>query len=261
MGVVQKEGLVNTIEYVTNTSCQDELINNFEEHVARLTKYDWIISNFTPLAEPIEKFYFDGNVSSANVVQNITNVSSDGFMLYPAYQTLKYQSKAMNSSTYFYLFNYEGTFSYFFTLGYETRYGVTHNDDLNYLIPTLNVKLKDLMLHNTEDDVTMINIMNELWTNFASTGVPTAWKISSWPDYKDSGQFLLIGDGKIPSVTVGDTFFQERMEFWDELYANITPYLTFAQKVSDDASSNASTNEYSIRIFFYLTLILLAICL
>lgn len=50
-------------------------------------------------------------------------VSSDGFMLYPAYQTLKYQSKAMNSSTYFYLFNYEGTFSYFFTLGYETRYG------------------------------------------------------------------------------------------------------------------------------------------
>ena len=176
--------------------------------------------------------------------------------------------------------------------------GVTHNDDLNYLIPTLNVKLKDLMLHNTEDDVTMINIMNELWTNFASTGykiisipsidflrvlyiyknskiqirgiikckswigsIPTAWKISSWPDYKDSGQFLLIGDGKIPSVAVGDTFFQERMEFWDELYANITPYLTFAQKVSDDASSNASTNEYSIRIFFYLTLILLAICL
>lgn len=48
--------------------------------------------------------------------------------------------------------------------------GVTHTDDLNYLIPTLNVKLKDLMLHNTEDDVTMINIMTELWANFASTG-------------------------------------------------------------------------------------------
>lgn len=47
---------------------------------------------------------------------------------------------------------------------------MTHTDDLNYLIPTLNVKLKDLMLHNTEDDVTMINIMTELWANFASTG-------------------------------------------------------------------------------------------
>lgn len=61
-------------EYVTDTACQDELINNFETHVARLTNYNWIISNFTPLAEPIEKFYFDGDVFLTERIQNITNV-------------------------------------------------------------------------------------------------------------------------------------------------------------------------------------------
>ncbi|XP_043796963.1 juvenile hormone esterase-like [Apis laboriosa] len=257
MGVVQEEGLVNTIGYVTDTAKQDELINNFETHVALLTKYNRIISNFTPLAEPIEKFYFEGNVSSMEEIQNITNVSSDGFIFYSAYQTLKYQSKVMNSSTYFYLFNYEGTFTHLFTLGYQTRYGVSHSDDLNYLLPILNVKLKDLMLHNTENDITMINIMTELWTNFANTGVPSAWRISSWPDYKDSERFLLIGDGKMPNVTVGDTFFQERMEFWDELYVNITPYLNFVQKESKDVS-NTSTNR-CLGILLYLTSTLFAI--
>lgn len=63
----------------------------------------------------------------------------------------------------------------------------------------------------------------------------------------------MIGDGKVPNVTVGDTFFQERMEFWDQLYANITPYLNFV-KVSNEASMNRC-----VRILFYLASILFAI--
>ncbi|XP_012341460.2 esterase FE4-like [Apis florea] len=251
MGVVQEEGLVKTIEYVTDTASQDELINNFETCVTRVTDYYWIISNSTPLAEPIEKFYFDGDVSSTKGIRNITNVSSDGFQLYPAYRTLKHQSKVMNSSTYFYLFNYEGTFSYLFSLGYQNRYGVTHCDDLNYLFPMLNAKLKDLMLHNTENDVTMINIMTELWANFANTGVPKTWGVAPWPDYKDSEQFLSIGAGKVPNVTVGHAFFQQRMEFWDELYANITPYLNFE---FDDVSNTSSAKRSGILICLISTL-------
>jgi len=41
---------------------------------------------------------------------------------------------------------------------------------LNYLFPILNNKFQDYMLHNTEKDITMINIMTEMWTNFAKDG-------------------------------------------------------------------------------------------
>lgn len=63
-------------DYVTDTASQDELINNFEKRVTQVTDYHWIISNLAPLAESIEKFYFDGNVSSTKGIRNITNVST-----------------------------------------------------------------------------------------------------------------------------------------------------------------------------------------
>lgn len=43
-------------------------------------------------------------------------------------------------------------------------------DDLNYLLPIFNIEFEDYMLHNTESDITVINIMTEMWASFATKG-------------------------------------------------------------------------------------------
>jgi len=48
--------------------------------------------------------------------------------------------------------------------------GIAHGDDLNYLFPILNNKFKNLLLNNTKNDITMINIMTEMWANFVTKG-------------------------------------------------------------------------------------------
>lgn len=48
--------------------------------------------------------------------------------------------------------------------------GIAHGDDINYLFPVLNNKHRNQLLHNTENDITMINIMTEMWANFVKEG-------------------------------------------------------------------------------------------
>ncbi|XP_076756374.1 esterase FE4 [Xylocopa sonorina] len=218
MGVTKDDGLMKMSDNTTFTS---ELINNFKTHLPYSLEYYQLISNVTAFVDAIDEFYFPGNRCLSDG-QNVTEMVSDALFLWPAYQTLKCQSEKMNSSTYFYLFDYEGTFTSTFSSKEMTRYGVAHADDLNYLIPILNKKHKDQMLHNTESDVAMINIMTEMWASFAATGVPKAWRIPSWPDYKDSHEFLQFGVGRYSEVIVADAFFPERMAFWEQLTANLT---------------------------------------
>ncbi|CAD1478789.1 unnamed protein product, partial [Heterotrigona itama] len=110
--------------------------------------------------------------------------------------------------------------------GFHDFAGVSHADDLNYLLPILNKKYHDHMLHNTEDDVTMINIMSEMWASFATKGAPEAWQVTTWPDYKESHRFLQLGVGKHSDIAEESEFFPERMAFWEELTANLTFSLT-----------------------------------
>ncbi|XP_071874667.1 liver carboxylesterase 1F isoform X4 [Bombus fervidus] len=224
-------------------------------------------------------------------------IIGDALIVWPTYETLKYQSNVMNSSTYLYVFSYEGTFSatFSFTAGVPRHFvlgvcdvgilepcdigsldfwnfgslgfpnfGVSHVDDLNYLLPIFNKEYEDYMLHNTENDVTMINMMTEMWASFATKGVPEAWRVTPWPDYKESQKFLQIGDGKLTEITIGSEFFPERMAFWEELFANITydPVdnirLSLKRPIEDDefASSGVSV-RYDETMISLPTLLLL----
>ncbi|XP_012244536.1 esterase FE4-like isoform X1 [Bombus impatiens] len=279
VGVTKDEGLMKSIAILTNPSAEDEILNNFEMYLLYLLEYR-AMSNDT--LDALTNFYFDGNVTLSTLRRNITEIVGDALIVWPTYETLKYQSNVMNSSTYLYVFSYEGTFSatFAFTEGVPRHFvlgvcdigilepcdigsldfwnfgilgfpnfGVSHVDDLNYLLPIFNKEFEDYMLHNTEDDITMINIMTEMWASFATKGVPEAWRVTPWPDYKESQKFLQIGVGKLPEITIESEFFPERMAFWEELSANLTYdpaddlYFHLKQRIEDDedvASSGAS---------------------
>lgn len=88
--------------------------------------------------------------------------------------------------------------------------------------------------------------------------VPEAWRVTPWPDYKESQKFLQIGVGKLPEMTIESEFFPERMAFWEELSANLTYdpaddlYLPLKQRTIEDdedvASSGASLRYDEIMI-------------
>ncbi|XP_043516647.1 esterase FE4-like isoform X2 [Frieseomelitta varia] len=259
MGVVHDEGLYKSIAILTNVTAK--LLNNFETNLHHVLQYSQLISNVTGFTRAIGDFYFGGNVFTGSLDRNITEMIGDALVFWPAYQTLKYQSDRMNSSTYFYLFSYEGTFTSTFDSGIPKHFGVSHGDDLNYLLPILNKKYHDYMLHNTENDVTMINIMTEMWAGFATKGVPEAWKVTPWPDYKKSHRFLRLGAGKLSDIAEESELFPKRMAFWEELTANLTlnPIdFDFPQYIEDD-ESNSSVPKQRSEMFICLTM-LLAIC-
>ncbi|XP_076683873.1 esterase FE4-like [Andrena cerasifolii] len=221
IGVVKDEGLEKSIDYLTNKVVRQEFLHNFEDLLPYVMEFDQIVANTSALASTVEDFYFQGDVAE-NFLENITELFGDNLMIWPAYETLKWQADNMNSSTYFYIFEYEGTFSSTFRSGSSKHYGVSHVDDLNYLIPVLNKWFKDHMLHNTETDVTMINIMTEMWASFATKGVPEAWEVTAWPDYKHAHQYLQFGINRDPEIIVGCRYPTEKIAFWENLVTNTT---------------------------------------
>ncbi|CAK9806448.1 Juvenile hormone esterase [Anthophora plagiata] len=250
MGVVSDEGLLNTIDVLLNVPAQIEMVENFKTQMPYLLEYYQLISNRSEFVKAIEDFYFSGNVTLSTLKKNITKVFSDSRFNWGAYQTLKYHSEVMNSNIYFYFFSYEGTFSVTFKTGSPIHYGVGHVDDLNYLIPILNEEHKDMMLHNTENDVTVINIMTEMWANFATKGVPEAWRVTPWPDYKESGEFLRFGDGKDPGINVDSGFFSDRVDFWNEVIENLTDSVNFdliIEPIIEEEQPNTGRRKTELR--------------
>ncbi|XP_076683872.1 esterase FE4-like [Andrena cerasifolii] len=239
ISAVKDEGLEVTIDILQNPDQQVELINNLEAYVPFLLGYQNKFPNMTSFIRTIADFYFDGDIAK-NLLQNVTKFAGDAAFLWPSYQMLKYQSQVMNASNYFCLFSYEGTFSTNISFGSQTRYGVSHGDELNYIFPQSKKQPPGQMLHNTGADVTMINIMTEMWASFATKGVPEAAGIPAWPDYKESHKFLQFGVGRDPIIVVKSDFLPDRMAFWEELSRR----MTMQEQGSNNTTSTKQDNSY-----------------
>lgn len=225
IGVVRDEGLLKTLETYLDDETRDLLIENFVELLPTFLEKQEVVTNETELARAIEDFYFDGNISYT-FSNNVTEMVGDGLITWPTFRAVKYLSEVTTSSLYFFRFCYEGTYSGSFTSDVQRRYGINHGDDLNYFFPTWNNAFSELLLHNTENDWTMINIMTEMWANFMRNGVPRAWRTSEWPDYRDHREFMRFGAGREVDIVVESDFLPGRMEFWETLMGNVSEELS-----------------------------------
>ncbi|EFN73843.1 Esterase FE4 [Camponotus floridanus] len=265
MQVVKGEGLTKTFEFFTDPTLEKEMIENFEGYIFDfLETFKWNF-NADAFIPGIQDFYFNGNIS-LGLKGNITEMLSDGTVIWPILKAARYQSEIGNSSVYFSFFAYEGTFSHtFIYAGSLAYYGVCHNDDMNYLFPVLNNMCRNLMLNNTESDFMIIKIMTEMWANFMKDGVPKAWMIPAWPNYRDYHQFMRFGNGKSTDIVVQTDFLCDRMEFWEKLqingwmkYTNGWMNDTIIDDSPDDTSPvNDDPIEYKLTIYLVLLIITL----
>lgn len=260
MQVVQDEGLLKTLVFYSDIDAEHEFLENLEEYLPLMLESEGKISNISIFIDSIEDFYFDGNIT-LNFNNNITELIGDGAITWPTYQCAQYQSKLGKSSVYFSLFAYEGTFSNTFRSGIPIRYGVDHTDDVNYLFPMFNYKYRDQMLHNTENDITMINVVTEMWANFAKEGIPKTWSIPAWPDYRDHHQFMRFGNDTSPEIVVQSDFLSDRMEFWDKLMANMsTESMEYGSFNFNPPENAASVNVVGCELIINLLSLIILFC-
>ncbi|XP_058801480.1 esterase E4-like isoform X1 [Phymastichus coffea] len=213
-GVTDDEGLLKTSDLYLSEQIKAELVQNYDDYLLPyVLEMENVVSNITTATQAITNFYFKGD-ATANLIENLTQAFGDGAITWPTYDSLRKQAKNMKSNVYFYLFGYKGSFSNTFRPDAPIVMGVAHGDDLNYLFPYLNVKFADFHISNTLDDTTMINIMSEMWTNFAKTGEPSARLTSTWEPYQKHHRYMRIGDGSSSHETMQVNFLSERMAFW-----------------------------------------------
>ena len=102
----------------------------------------------------------------------LTDLIGDISFIFPQLLQLQLVTERINSSCYLYSFEYRGTYSKTSSiLQSHKNIGITHADDLIYLYPST----PDLFNISTEvelssSDNNMIDIITDLWTNFATTG-------------------------------------------------------------------------------------------
>ncbi|XP_018055008.1 PREDICTED: esterase FE4-like [Atta colombica] len=249
--VVKDEGLVKTLELIIDPDAEDELMMNFEKYLPYFTECHEVISNTTVFASAIEDFYFNGNVM-LGLMNNITEMLSDA-IIWPIIQTVQYQSNLGNASIYFSFFAYVGTFSNTFASGVPVAYAVSHGDELNYLFPILNNMYKNMLLYNTQNDITMINIITEMWTSFVINGIPKAWQIPEWPNYRNH-QFMRFGIDRSPETVVQADFLPNRMKFWEKLMNESVESTNdvFVSELPEDIiiNNNANAIDYRLTVQF-----------
>ncbi|KAL6257489.1 hypothetical protein P5V15_011059 [Pogonomyrmex californicus] len=249
---VKDESLFKTVDLIINPDLRDEFIENFEKYFPVFMEQQNVITNTTFFASAIQDFYFNGNMTMISA-ENITEMMND-LITWSLLRVAKYQSETGKSNIYFAFFAYRGTLSHTFATGTPISYGVCHGDDLNYLFPILNNVYQNMLLRNTEDDITMINIMTEMLANFVKKGIPRARLIPEWPAYRDHHQFMRFGIDRSPDIVVEADFRPDRMKFWEKLMSTMEPLEsdTFVDEPSKDAesASNANTIDRQLIVTF-----------
>ncbi|KAJ8954409.1 hypothetical protein NQ318_011083 [Aromia moschata] len=178
-----------------------------------------------------------GVVDSEGLIraERILKLYSDRSFTYSIYQTALFHSIQGQENLWFYYFNYSGQYSYgnaFAATDNNINYdwGVSHCDDLLYLFKTPAIFPE----FKKTNDKLMIEVMTELWTNFAKYGHPTPensflsisanWKkLDNYihGNLKKEIKYLSISGShdsrSPPRLSMEYGFYEDRFKFWEQL--------------------------------------------
>ncbi|KAL6437219.1 hypothetical protein ACFW04_005044 [Cataglyphis niger] len=173
------------------------------------------------ISAKIRAFYFGNkDIDQSDEARfKVIDMYSDAWFNHGTHEAIKDFIANQTSPIYYYYFAYKGSASFSWIFGdTEKNYGVSHADELQYLFPVGEQLFKDTEL--SKEDHKIINIMTELWYNFANSGNPTP-KVTKliplkWKPVKtNSLEYLYIGNST--NVIMEKNLLWERMMFWNKL--------------------------------------------
>ncbi|XP_043477786.1 venom carboxylesterase-6-like [Leptopilina heterotoma] len=230
-GISSHEGAIKsaTIYGLFDGKLIKELNDNFEKIAPLSLLYEdvcpkHLIKNVT---KSIRKFYLgDRNIDESTRLE-VTHMYSDAWFIIGADNAVRDHLDVLSSPIYYYYFAYRGSVSFSRIFGDEVRdYGVSHADDLQYLFPVGEQLFQETPL--SAEDNKIIDVITELWVNFANSGNPTPEITTNiplkWKSVKTHDlEYLHIENSK--KMFMGRNLLHDRIQFWNNLPYREAPTL------------------------------------
>ncbi|XP_044018145.1 venom carboxylesterase-6-like [Aphidius gifuensis] len=183
------------------------------------------------MAKKIRKFYLKNKIIDDSSKSDLIDMYSDFWENFGTHLSVKYHLKHFGSSVFYYEFSYRGKTSLIETYGSKENYGVSHTDDLMYLFPLSKLSFSP-DIKQSEEDQQMIDVLTNIWCNFAKHGNPTPvvtkqlpnkWK----PVRTEDLEFFLIKNPE--NMFMSKNFNKKRMKFLENL-----PFRKLNDRVKDE---------------------------
>nr|QCC89025.1 carboxylesterase 10 [Meteorus pulchricornis] len=171
------------------------------------------------VSKKIRNFYVGDRSFDESTKFELIDMYSDAWFNAGADMAVKDHLNVLSSPVFYYYFAYKGRASFSRIFGdAKGDYGVSHADELQYLFPVGEQLFKDIAL--SREDNQIIDIITELWFNFAKTGNPTPstegklpikWK----PVRTEALEYLHIA--KPNDIRMSKYLLKDRMDFWESI--------------------------------------------
>uniref|UniRef100_A0A1B6M1L7 Carboxylesterase type B domain-containing protein n=1 Tax=Graphocephala atropunctata TaxID=36148 RepID=A0A1B6M1L7_9HEMI len=210
IGANQMEGLFWLVDIEKDKT--DKKFREFSLNYSTILPFNLYFDNARDpieMAANLKKFYFNGGNIDRNHFSKLVDLFSDGLFNYDLVQS----ARRNEGKTYFYQMNYQGSNSIVNLLGSQSRYGVSHFDEMFHLFPVGGL----LIRNETALDIVISKQLVKMWTNFIKyldptpRGMPVRWEPVSSSDI----EYLNIGqDG----FKMEKAFLKDRIDFWESLF-------------------------------------------
>ncbi|KAB0793257.1 hypothetical protein PPYR_12877 [Photinus pyralis] len=170
---VSHEGLYPVADFLTQDKYLEELKEKWTKVLPSILHYEDTIprDRLEAVSIKIREFYFKNKPVSREMSQELIKIASDRLFFVDTDKSIRLQARANKSPTYYYYFAYTGEITHTFTDFWApggVRHGVCHGDDLAFIFPFPTNPYRRIAPGDEHMKETLLNI----WTTFASTGVP-----------------------------------------------------------------------------------------
>ncbi|XP_049862978.1 venom carboxylesterase-6-like [Schistocerca gregaria] len=210
VGITSHEGGNKAEAIFKNVDLLNDITKDFGKVAPLSLHYGQSSVHAEYVTEKLKAYYF-GKLAVSNVsISALADMYTDGLFLWNVDETVRLHSLINSEPIYYYVFSYRGTRSFCGNPGKDSLdFGACHGDELQYIFSMDN-------RYRNENDSKMVDIITNLWTDFASFGNPNAQKRfrDEWENVA-SHEVEYFNISIEPHAAFG--LFHERAQFWASL--------------------------------------------
>ncbi|XP_011259279.2 venom carboxylesterase-6 [Camponotus floridanus] len=216
--VVSEEGLYPVAEFIANNEALKQLNGNWDFLGPHFLDFYYTIpkEKQVEIARIIKKHYFDTKSIDQTTTKQLVQMAGDRFNVVDSEKAAQMQAKVNRNPVWYYYFSYRGNHSLSdFISGTTNNYGVSHGDDIFYILesPIVNTT-------TTQRDRDMQKVLIDYCVSFATNGIPNVAgvKWSKLDPSKKEIQYLHIASPTEINMGSNANFGDET--FWNSLKFN-----------------------------------------
>nr|QID41587.1 carboxylesterase CXE19 [Ostrinia furnacalis] len=188
------------------------ILSQVGDVVPRELKFQWSLEKIQEVDEKLRKFYFQDKEITVDMIQELTNFTSDLLFVYNILRFARhhYRINQNNPPVYVYQFAAETERNYTKQqYNMDSINGVCHADDLHYLF-----HVSCLPIPLTEESKKTIKQFVTLWVDFATSGNPTP-ETKLWQPFTESDRYCLVIDKQNTCINISGA---ENIRFLEQIY-------------------------------------------